>query len=155
MRRRRPSERQEGISLRKWLFLVNFGLAGPTMLMSPSTPVICGAKRLLRIFYFSPFVHGLHPHVIYICKCVYYFTPLPLNLASNKQQQARLLSVLAITPSQRFWLCSTLTICIDTCPSQIQSLVPKCSNIQVKKGSKTCFSKIGLGPLWIVFLAHV
>ena len=48
----------------------------------------------------------------------YYYTPLPLNLAnnkqqattSNKQQQARLRAVLAIAPSQRLGPDSTLAI---------------------------------------------
>ena len=62
----------------------------------------------------------------------YYYTRLPLNPASNKQasnsnsKQACLLSVLAITLSQRFRLYSNLAIfCIDTWLSQIQSLSPK------------------------------
>ena len=44
---------------------------------------------------------------------IYYYTPLPLNLASkqaSKQQATLLLSVLAITPCQRFGLYSTLAI---------------------------------------------
>ena len=47
---------------------------------------------------------------------IYYYTPLPLNLAnkqqatSNKQQQARLRAVLAIAPSQRLGPDSTLAI---------------------------------------------
>ena len=40
------------------------------------------------------------------CSNIYYYTPLPLNLANNKQQQhqatTRLLAVLAIAPSQGF-----------------------------------------------------
>ena len=59
---------------------------------------------------------------IYVC--IYYYTPLPSNLA-NKQQasnkQALLLSVLAIAPPHRSGLYSTLAILEPRwCPCQIQ-----------------------------------
>ena len=64
-----------------------------------------------------------------------YYTPLPLNLANNKQaskhatskQQATLLlSVLVITPFHRFGLYSTLAISYPKwCPCQIQVLSQK------------------------------
>ena len=40
---------------------------------------------------------------------IYYYTPLPLNLA-NKQEATLPLSALAIIPSHRFGLYSTLTV---------------------------------------------
>ena len=65
---------------------------------------------------------------------IYYYTPLPLNLANNNNKQAttttskqaHLLSVLANTPSQHYGLYSTLAI-LDPrwCPGQIQVLGPK------------------------------
>ena len=81
------------------------------------------------------------------CSHMYYYTPLPLNLAnkqasnkqatsnkqqatSNKQQatskQALLLSVLAIAPFHRFGLYSTLAMLYPRwCPCQIQILSQK------------------------------
>ena len=68
-----------------------------------------------------------NPPNIYVY--IYYYTPLPLNLAhkqaSNKQQQASkqalLLSVLAIAPPHRSGLYSTLAILEPRwCPCQIQ-----------------------------------
>ena len=57
---------------------------------------------------------------------VYYYTPLPLNLANNNKQaskQALLLSVLAITLFHRFGLYSTpATSYPRWCPCQIQVL---------------------------------
>ena len=54
---------------------------------------------------------------LYIYIYIYYYTPLPLNLANkpqqasnNKQQQALLLTVLAIAPPHRSGLYSTLAI---------------------------------------------
>ena len=72
---------------------------------------------------------------------IYYYTPLPLNLANNKQaskqqasrQQASkqatlLLSVLAISSVQRFGLYSTLAISYPRwCPCGIQVLSQKLS----------------------------
>ena len=61
---------------------------------------------------------------IYIYIHIYYYTPLPLNLANNKQasnKQARHRSVLAIAPSHRLGLDSTLAILEPRwCPCQIQ-----------------------------------
>ena len=59
---------------------------------------------------------------------IYYYTPLPLNLANKQQQQqqARHHSVLAIGPSHRLGLDSTLAILEPRwCPCQIQVLSQK------------------------------
>ena len=63
---------------------------------------------------------------------IYYYTPLPLNLAnkpqatSNNKLQALLLSVLAIAPPHRSGLYSTLAILEPRwCPCQIQVLSQK------------------------------
>ena len=60
---------------------------------------------------------------------IYYYTPLPLNLANkqaSKQQQALLLSVLTIAPFQRFGLYSTRAILEPRWwPCQIQVLSQK------------------------------
>ena len=64
---------------------------------------------------------------------IYYYTPLPLNLANkqqatsnNKQQQARLRAVLAIAPSQGLGPDSTLAILEPRwCPCRIQVLSQK------------------------------
>ena len=54
---------------------------------------------------------------------IYYYTPLPLNLASKQQQQARHRSVLAIAPSHRLGRDSTLAILEPRWwPCQIQVL---------------------------------
>ena len=56
---------------------------------------------------------------------IYYYTPVPLNLASNNnnKQATRLLSVLAFPPSRRIGLDPTLAIfCIGTWPYQIRVL---------------------------------
>ena len=69
------------------------------------------------------------------CTCMYYYTPLPLNLANNKQQASKqkaskqatlLFSVLAITLFQHFGLYSALAIPEPRwCPCQIQVLSRK------------------------------
>ena len=71
------------------------------------------------------------------CSNIYYYTPLPLNLA-NKQasnKQARHHSVLAIAPSPRLGLDSTLAILEPRwCPCQIQLLSPKLTGGGLERG---------------------
>ena len=68
---------------------------------------LCARRTYLRAVWWSHLELGEGCRLEDICIYIYYYTPLPLNLA-NKQQQAttttttRLLAVLAIAPSQRF-----------------------------------------------------
>ena len=69
-------------------------------------------------------VLGHHPELLWPPSnlSIYYYTPLPLNLANK---QARHHSVLAIAPSQRLGLYSTQAILEPRCPCQIQLLSQK------------------------------
>ena len=87
---------------------------------------------------------------IYIYIYIYYYTPLPLNLAnkqattSKQQQQALLLSVLAIAPPHRSGLYSTLAILEPRWwPCQIQVLSQKLSGGAPRRGRQVgrCPSK--------------
>ena len=91
----------------------------------------CGFSGLRQSCKLCMYIHT------YIHRDNIYYTPLPLNLAnnkqatsnkqaSNKQQATLLLSVLAITPFHRFGLYSTLAISYPRwCPGQIQVLSQK------------------------------
>ena len=84
--------------------------------------------------------------MLYVCKSapgdggrgriLYYYIPLPFCVASNTQHVPCLLSISAITPSQRFGLYSTqLSHAIDRCPVRTQSFEPQSQRWQLNVGS--------------------
>ena len=91
---------------------------------------LCALRTYLRAVWWS------HLELGEGCRLedIYYYTPLPLNLANkqqattSKQQQALLLTVLAIAPPHRSGLYSTLAILEPRwCPCQIQVYSQKLS----------------------------
>ena len=86
---------------------------------------LCALRTYLRAVWWS------HLELGEGCRLedIYYYTPLPLNLANNnnnKQATTRLRAVLAIAPSQRFGSCPYVAILEPRwCPCQIQVLSQK------------------------------
>ena len=110
------------------------------MHFSKSDPGPFGMLKQVFLAHCEPVVTRFGPWKIPKCldigpfwEQIYYYTPLPLNLANNNKQQqattskqARHHSVLAIAPSQRLGLDSTLAILEPRwCPWQIQVLSQK------------------------------
>ena len=93
---------------------------------------LCALRTYLRAVWWSHLElgQGCRLEDIYIYIYIYYYTPLPLNLA-NKQQATTTTTtrhhfVLAIAPSHRLGLDSTLAILEPRCrPCQIQALSQK------------------------------